>query len=473
MKIKNFFLAGLTMLALSACSDDQKDQIDTRKGLEGYLSLTISAPQTKTTGTPTEAGTTEENQIHTVTVVFTDNTGQILHIKNPAVTAFTTEKFVVELGTYNVYALVNSPLTGLAIGGNIERVIEVFQAEHATQGFREGKFFMVNERNSSTAAAGVPVTISVANIESNPATATVKVDRVAVKISDDNAYTTPIAVSTGFPSTVNQLKVVGYALLNMNKKFNLVQTWGDSNPNGVALASGAEVLTTPLFPGGSALVKDQYHKNISEYTTITKNMSGDVESITDLTKGVANIYKLGSIYTSENRPTVLFYGTDKLTAGRGETTGVIYKVQAQNSGTPVNTFYLYRNAYYSTLGEIQVLPEFSTVTLASLSVPQLRARGIQVYEDGVIYYTYFILDPNVAHQYGTAAQNYYGVFRNSIYSLTVNSISEIGDDVPGGGIVDPNEPGDPGNPPIDADEAYIQVTVTVNPWILNTIDIDF
>jgi hypothetical protein len=80
------------------------------------------------------------------------------------------------------------------------------------------------------------------------------------------------------------------------------------------------------------------------------------------------------------------------------------------------------------------------------------------------------MDPNTAHQYN--GYNYYGVFRNSVYKLNINSFSGLGDDVPGGGTVDPSEPGDPGNPSINTDEAYIQVSVTVNPWVLNTIHID-
>lgn len=88
-----------------------------------------------------------------------------------------------------------------------------------------------------------------------------------------------------------------------------------------------------------------------------------------------------------------------------------------------------------------------------------------------MYYSYFIKDPNTLHTYG--GDDYYGVFRNSVYKLNVNSIKDLGDDVPGGGTVDPNEPGEPENPDIDTEEAYIQVTVTINPWVLNVIDIDF
>lgn len=465
MTIKKILLVGLAIFTLSACNDDDNNHIDKAKGAEGYLSLTLATPQTKTVGDTVLDGTVEESKIENVTVALTDENGAIAHVVAPTLSGNST-KFAVELGSYKVYTLVNNPVT-IQVGQNIERVITIGQAADAEDGFKDGSFFMVNERNSSTGEAGVFVTISAFNTEGNPALATVNVDRVAVKIQDEKEYT-ELNAPTGVLPTVTKLKVEGFALLNMNKEFNLIQTWGDANTNGTQLAAGSEVLQTPLYTVGS-LVKDQYFKNISEYVTIGKDADGDVVSYTDLTKEETGIYKLGATYTSENRPTILFYGNDnKLTAGRGEATGVIYKVQAMDGSTPAGTFYSYNNKYYQTLAEVNALADFKNVTLPT-AAPELRALGIKVYENGVIYYSYFILDPNKKHQYGE--QNYYGVLRNSIYNLSINEIKKIGDDIPGGYGIDPNSP-ETENPPINADEAYINVTVTVNQWVINNIGID-
>lgn len=471
MNIKKILFAGLIALSLSACSDEENSPIDSNPGgIKGYLSLKVITPQTKASGDNTTQGTPEESQIHDITVALTDESGLILHVITPDLSGANTAMFQVELGSYKVYTLINNPVTGLTINQNIERVIGVAQAADAETGFNGGKFFMVNERKSSSEGAGVHVTVSAFNTESNPAIAMVNVDRVAVKIQDNTAYTEIIAPN-GFPGTITSLRIDGFALLNMNKKFNMIQTWGDENLNGDPLSAGSEVLQTPLYTAGSGLIKDQYYKNISEYILIEKDgTTGEAIRITDLTKSNPEAYKLGSTYTTENRPTIMFFGDNKLTAGRGETTGVIYKVQAMTGGNAANTFYMYNNKFYLSLSELQALNDFKGITLAE-NAPELRAKGIKVFENGVIYYTYFIVNTNSSHQYG--GQNYYGVFRNSIYNMSVISINKIGDDIPGGSGIDPDSEGETANPPISAEEAYISVNVTVNPWVINDIGIDF
>ncbi|HBX44639.1 Mfa1 family fimbria major subunit [Limibacterium fermenti] len=483
MKISNyFFLAALaTLFVLSACSKEDLKQTDSNEALQGYITLTVSNPPgARTTGTPTEPGLPAESVIDDVTVVFANSAGVIQHVATPSISSGTTDKFQISLGTYYVYALVNCPIAtaDLAATTNIDRVISGVTAQEASPGYKSGKFFMVNQHNPNTVHAGVQTTVSAANTVNNPAQATIYVDRVAAKIEDPTGYTANAPVITDLTaktSLLDAVDITGFVLLNGNKQFNLLQQWNSANPNG-ALNPLADdnVLSTPLFPGGTELVSDQYFNNISTYTQLTKDAgTGNVTAMTDLTKDSPTItYGLGPVYTTENRPTLSFYGaSNKITSGRGETTGVIYKVQAKISGANAPTFYKYREQVYATLTIINALPDFSGVDLSTYSIPQLRGLGIQVYENGVMYYTYFILDPNTTHQYN--GSDYYGVFRNSVYKLKISSISDLGEDVPGGGTVDPSQPGEPGNPPIDKEEAYIQVSVTVNPWIINTIDIKF
>lgn len=79
MKIKNLFLAGLAVFALSACSDNDKEGLESGSDLDTYLSLTISSSSTRTeAGTEgRENATTEENKINNVTVVLTNAAGVI------------------------------------------------------------------------------------------------------------------------------------------------------------------------------------------------------------------------------------------------------------------------------------------------------------------------------------------------------------------------------------------------------------
>ena len=467
----------MAVLAFSACNNESLvpvPDIETEEKVEGYLILNLENPvKTRTSGsenTTSEDGVGAENTINDLTIVFADGTGNILALAEPGVTDNVSDAIKIEVGTYYLYALVNNTVD-VKVGQNIERVIAVAGADEATSGYKDGSFFMVNARHNGSGNAGVEATIVVENTVDNPAKAEIFVDRVACKITDLTTNPNVSVLSTATANFIDGVEVGGFALLNVNKQFNLIQTWNDDNGNSISL-NNEEVLSTPFYPGGvDDLVSSQYFLHIGEYTELEKDNDGNVISITDKTAGVSDVFVNGSVYTTENRPVILNAGVTGITAGRGETTGVIYKVQAKKGGNNLTTFYKYKDELYDKLEDINLLTEFDGQDLDLLSVPVLRALGIKVYEDGVMYYTYFIRDPNKAYQFD--GMNYYGVFRNSSYKLTIDNIRLLGDDVPGGAIVDPDEPGDPGNPPIDTVEAYIEVTIKVNQWIVNEIGIDF
>ena len=464
MKIKSILLTILTVIALSACeSESLTDPVSQE---EGYLILTLANPATKTSGGDTDEGTQEESAITSLKVIFTNEAGIIAYVASPSFNNGVTERFKIALGDYYVYALVNSDID-VEANQNINRVIEVAAATDATKGFKDGKFMMVNEHNSSSENAGVEAKITTENSITNPAKIIIYVDRVACKIVDETTSLNVSALAAATNDLITDVVIEGYVILNVNKEFNLIQQWNKDNTGGITLDE--EVLSTPLYPG-TGLIADQYFLNIGEYTTLNKDGDGNITGITDETLDAAELFVKTPIYTTENRPTIINVGTTGITAGRGETTGVIYKVKAQQGGSDLETFYKYKNDIYTNIEGIQALPEFDE-TLSSLSYPELRARGIQVYENGIMYYTYFIYDPNVAHQHNN--EDYYGVFRNSTYQLKINSISSLGDDVPGGAVVDPEKQGEPGNPPISTEDNYIEVSLKVNKWILNTIEIEF
>ena len=461
MKIRNsFFLAILAVLTL-ACNNDDINLLSPNDGEQGYLVLTLETPSSlRTTGTPKEDGLDSESEINSLTVALTDELGIVSAVLKPSISNGVTEKFKVALGQHYVYAIVNNNSVVINLNDNIHQVIEVASATDATSGYKGGSFLMVNQRNSSSENAGFQTTLTAINTEKNPMKIQIKVDRVACKIEYTETTPNVGALSTNTGSFINGVEVEGFALLNVNKQFNLVQTWSKNNVNGITLES--EVLETPIYSGS---ITDQFFHNISEYTTLVQGDGGKITSITDNTAGQMDLYKKAPVYTTENRPTIMRFGENgDITAGRGETTGVIYKVQAKNNDENLGTFYRYKGKIYSDLTSIgEENTELSTDDLG-LEIPELRTLGIDVYENGIMYYTYFVRDPNAAHQYDD--KNYYGVFRNSVYKLAIESISALGDDVPGGGIVDPNTP-------IDVTDAYLEVSISINPWVLNNINIEF
>ena len=462
MKAKSFFSIIMIAAVISACSKEVLRYPNDKEPVEnGYLVLILkNASVRKAAGSSVDHGSILDNKINSLTVALTDASGNIEFVKTPSVKNGITEEFKVAPGDYYIYALVNSQIP-VSAGQNINQVITAASETDAVFGYNNGSFLMVNQRSTSSGQAGVYTIINNSNTQNMPAIATIYVDRVACKIIDDTDYEkNPPSISLLADVTgnfIDGINIYGFALLNVSKRFNLIQTWDPFNLQGISL--DAEILSTPLYNNNFAA--DQYFCTINKYTHISKDINNNITGITDITAGVDNLFGKGPVYTTENRPAIINIGNCGITASRNETTGVIYKVQARSGGADLGTFYRYNNVLTDNIEDIQELPEFSNKNLSVLGYPTLRALGIQVYENGIMYYSYFIRDHDMAHLYED--NYYYAVFRNSTYKLNIYSISALGDDVPGGVVSEYS--------PIDTEEACLNVSLEANPWVLNTINI--
>lgn len=447
--MKKLFLTGFVALGLLAtsCSEDDKN-VGPEDGLNGHLTLTLQSPSmggTKTeAGSPgREAGYGNEVKITDVTVVLTDGNDDITSVIPATMESTnTTHKFSIAPGTHKVYALVNrGTITLPAVGSSIESAITAASLAEVTSGFKDGSFFMTNYRHSGQASAGVGVTIAAGEEK----VAAITVDRVAAKVVD-MTETPTISFEDDIKTYVDGVKVVGFAPLNINPQFKLLQTWGKENGTGITLTT--DVLVTPVI--GTNLAPVSLYKELvtnGDGTTAYKNISTAGQFV-------------DSLYTTENRPTIEKNSAGVLTARRNNTTGVIYKVQATKGGSDCGTFYAYNGKIYTTLTD---LGDKYGQDLTGKTTEELRGLGIYVYEDGIMYYTYFIKDPNTNYQLN--GEDYFGVFRNSVYRLNIKTIKQLGDDVP----EDNKKPEEI----IDPDDAYLKVELAVNDWVLNEIDIDF
>lgn len=449
---------GAIALGLFATSCSNNDEVEDPAigggdDLKGYLTLQIANPEMPSarTGDWTPGripGTTEENAINDVTVVLTNATGQITDVVSTAIlSGTTTKKFEVAAGSHKVYALVNNPgIATIVAGQNIAQVIDNATVAEITSGFKGGKFFMTNAQHDKTKSvldAGVDVSISAGQEK----LATIAVDRLAARIED---ATGKVAI-TGLPddqeAIMDSVKVIGFVPMNLNPAMNIIQTWGTANVGGTNDPEVNEILQTPT--------PSSYLLPASTYMTANSDGIG----LTDLTAEPQFVKK---VYVTENRPAVE-RNSFGLTAKRGETTAVIYRVVAYKGGNPLPTFYTYNDVVYTTRTALDDAFELVGEDISALSIQDLRAKNIKVYENGVMYYTYFIKDPNTNYQLGT--DNYFGVFRNSIYRLNITGIKSLGTDVP----EDEKDPEDLVNP----EEAYLSVELVINDWVLNTIDIEF
>lgn len=465
-------LASIVLVSLYACSDSATENLDNgrNKVYDTYLTVNFSSPYDKpfsrTVG-PADDKTTDGTTINNAHIYLVDKTGKIVQAETSTVKNNKSDAIQVEEGKYRVFVVINpSTLTPIkSKGEDIKGSITGITEANAKAGFDKGNFLMTTAVNTDKMEeAGTPINITAANSVNNPANVDAKVDRMAVKIQyDAPAAGTKIIGdllatkdSEGNPLFTEKLGVEalkGFVLVNGNQNANLFQSWHTStvNPKGF-------YMNTPQGAEAEGVVTG-YYNPISSFAKVEINNEKEVTSIENAKIAT---FSLDSIFTVENRPK--FVTNTKLTAGKAQTTGVIFNIVFGDGKT---TYYYFDGVMYTDLKEVEKNDAFKGDTLTGLPVGKLRAKGIKVYENGQMYYTYFIIDQNNKVNYKGIDTMYYAVHRNSVYKLTIDELSRVGDDVPGGGDVTPINP----NPDIDPDNVYLKVGVKVNPWVLNTNNI--
>jgi hypothetical protein len=426
-----------------------------------------------------------------------------------------SKAFKVPAGTYKVYVIANptSKFTSLITENtsseqDLLNVINSSALIHDDYANANG-FLMTNAINYNGDAEQIPtVAVASTNGETNPAkpTSPIHVDRMAVKITANNSsknfnqlyYDGSNGSSIQLihyngtapsPVTIN-INLTGYSLINTYNKANLYQKWSGTS------STFEQELMTPNYKDNGYSASD-FSNQKSNFSTRTSNTANTIANFGALSINPNTTYTSldNASYTLENNPyntysptTGVFTKYDKFV------TGVLFQAQAVNpnsSNSPV-TFYSYNRKYYSTLADIQkeypdvfakyfdgtsVVPSSKTAAGDQLNealqvlnhanntgANDLRVRyGIKVYENGNMYYTYYIKDPNYKETQGTGTNTYYAIMRNSIYDLRVTKLKRIGEDIPFGWQAD-------GDTPIDDTNVYMTVELLINQWTLNTFN---
>lgn len=202
-------------------------------------------------------------------------------------------------------------------------------------------------------------------------------------------------------------------------------------------------------------------------------------------------------FSSKENPVSWKYAFENTTTDVNDATAIYFKVKVTLTETANTasdfkdgTFYRYDGRLYTSIkaifdnaatGEISnPFTETSSITPADVVAKISDADGklttdeaklaqfredykIEVYRQGVMYYRWAISDNAYKPFVASDPTHTYSVLRNSIYRLNVTKVSEIGKDVPNG-----PEPDDP----IKNPNFYMNVTVSINPWVLNAQPIE-
>lgn len=499
MKNKNLLSAIVLMAAvtLTACSerfgDNEASHSDGRTFYVKVAPANVGA--TRTMGTSQEADTEEESAI-------SDTPFPRLYLVDPSTKAvtylndqdyFSVESSTAEITlpasftspTYLLYADVNwsfNPTTT-----DYSSFVGAYTPTNITDLWKPNYFMMANVQNDINVGVSDPtpnggVAVSLGQ------TVTIPVERLAAKVvpcaSEDVLFRPVGLMMAGSNGSQKLTKMFfrGASLINCVKSFNHIQQWKAGQNE------GEKVLVTPSSSTSYSLADGYYNR-----------LGMDELTYSDL--GMAQYCaENNSPYFSEfnDDPSIDVTNPDAVvgTKMKGRVTGIVFRVQAalvdgeseteelildgeegswltesnsasnaqgrtradEDNGLPelgtgesFSTFYGYRGAYYTDVATLK--SENSALADVADTPEALRANGVSVYEDGYMYYTWYILDQN----YTDGGNHYLSVMRNTRYRVEVSEISAIGDDVPGGRGYEATDP-------INVNGPLIKVALTISAW---------
>lgn len=515
MKLDKSFLTLFVGLAMAACSNDEEmttggqDQLPV-DGREAYMSVSVTMPKSTGTRAPGENhGTADEQNVNEVLLALFDASDVCLETKTLGATDYILNvggadkpgydgtAFKVPSATAKVLAVVNpsdkfvaacvASASWSVINGAVEQTLD------EVTGATKDNFMMINAGDNANPANGALVTANVKVVGDTgiPDVATaiaaaeadrslIHVDRVVAKVSlgtNPGGVTVPAGVTCTFGN---------WALNVTNKSMfpyaEIVMPAGGSagadyriDPNYELAGFNVSQFNYLAVAGAGTLPADFSAMTDSKYC-LENTMAADAQTQAQTTAAVVS-----AVYTPNS-----------FTAGESwfRLLGVTYKTLAElqtvyneaKSATPADAlqtqiitlcdqFYARMKAAATAQGKT-ISADFSAISLAELdaianggeySKPDANAGetvGVEYFQKGVCYYNILISHDDAIT--GTMALGKYGVVRNNWYTLTINSVKQPGTPwIPE--KTDPTDPEKPGENDDDA-EAYLSVSITINPW---------
>lgn len=469
-------LVSAAALSFTSCSsnDDLANGNAGQEKVDGfYMTLNVQTPKSDGTRTvvnkPTVDATAAESDVTSGRIYLVDAAGNVVFKKDIAEKDWKAGKptqgnngstqlkiaveDVVAGATYKVYFLANA--TDEKPWENIFTAANKFAKPYDT----DNNFAMFNQNDKDVNGNGYTVVFTddnkkeanAAKIKYNNAESAIKIERLTARIDEPTSNATKIeaysktdvtpAEKKAMEDAVKKVKSVtmtGYAISNLANKSYIMQNWTGETLN---------------IPSGIT-----YHQPTKDFGTATKLENGDY-----FTAATAPNTNKDYVFenNNENAATSMYF---EYTVTLNDMTDADF---------PDGTFYRYNNVIYKSFADIytayhdvkglfdgKTAKEMKDLLTAAKNDKDVESKldefrktyKIEVFNCGKTYYKQAIKDQYIGYE--NAIQ------RNSIYRLTVNNIFNVGAQVPNG---TPDKEG----------LFYLDVTVSVNPWVLNTQNVDF
>ena len=478
-------LVSAAALSFTSCSSN--DDLDGNKAGQAkadgfYMTLTVQSPNASGTRTsvinPTEFATADEAAIKKGTLYLVDANGEIAFSENLSNLDWSgqtdenesskkdgNKTFKIEVknvhadNTYKVYfkAGDQEPTEAMNFKPTLSNIFKTTD-KFATPFAKAENFAMFNQNDSQVDGNGYTVTfIKANNNEANPAkvyykgeVSPIKVERVVARIDAPKNESTQVLAK--YPENASEalkvaiddakdkvanIELVDYAVANLANQSYVMQTWSE---NQLSLPANTDYTQKATDFGTKYYYKDNEFFNNEPVNYVFENNSTD-------------------------KPTTMYFEYKVTLKNEKFESDADFKDDATNAGT----FYRYNNVIYTSFDQIfkdykdvattlfgggkdaaKMKTELADAINDDTKLAKFREDyNIEVFKGGKTYYKHVIKDNHIN-----------GIIqRNSIYRLNINNIFNVGAQVPNG-------------EPTENDYYYINVTVTVNPWVLNTENVD-
>lgn len=470
-------LVSAAALSFTSCSDSEDLAGNSQNKVDKfYMTLTVQTPTSNGTRTaqknPHDASK-EESYVTSGTFYLVDANGKIAKsitidekawadakVPQQGNDGKTTLQIPVEnvtAGTkYSVYFLANAtsaaPLTDVYTSDLDNKFAKAYSADN--------KFAMFNQNDADVKANSHTVVFTSDNKDANSAAEVsdiIKIDRLTARIDEPTSEATEIKAyaedaeateaekkaNEDAKNAVSKVALTSYAISNVANKTNVMQQWADAKCTNLSIPEGityfqptSEFGTKTLLQNYdyfNAVTTEKSHKDYvfennnsdaatSMYFEYTVTLNDDLKAKADFTDGT--FYRYNKVIYSNIQDIINKYKDVKaIFDGKDAQTVVDELTAAKNDTTDPEA----------------KLDEFR------------KKYDIEVFNNGKTYYVQKIKD-----QY-LGVEN--TIQRNSIYLLKVKNIFNVGAQVPNGG-------------PDDRTLYYLDVEVSVNPWVLNSYDVD-
>lgn len=467
--------AALSFTSCSSNDDLANDKAGQAKVDQFYMTLTVETPNasgTRTIQSNNYDATAAESKITSGTFFLMDSKNKIVFSKNIKNLEWDkagktqleiSVEDVIAGAEYKVYFLANAdsndPLNGTF--STTATPDNKFVGDYA----KADNFAMFNENDNKVNGNSYTVTFTDENKSKTNAAKvneTIKLERVTARIDQPTSNVTEIKPyptdenhkETDYTAAekkamddavakVDQIELTRYAISNVANTTNIMQKWNDTQLLIPSSATGFKYIQPTEEFGTKTLFQNE------EYFHAIKDTEGNVNDRKDYVFENNN----------DNAATSMYFE---------------YKVTLKdNAGThkdfPDGTFYRYKNIIFTSFTDIKeafkdVNDLFENKTADALKkevedaknseteLDKLRREyDIEIFNEGKTYYKMAIRDKFIG--YANAIQ------RNTVYQLNVKNVFNIGAQVPNG---TPDKEG----------LFYLDVEVSVNPWVLNSYDVD-